>query len=401
MKILICNVGSTSLKYRLFELGQGEEELAWGRFERVGAPMGTYSCGAANGRDERCELPVAGYAEGIERMLAHLSGCGALGALAELECVGFKVVHAKGVSGVQRLNGRVLSAMEAFNCVAPSHNPPYLAAISQFEKLLPGVPLVGAFETGFHQTLPPEAYLYAIPVEIARSCGIRRYGFHGASHEYVSGKVMEYLGTRDCRIITCHLGGSGSLCAVANGRSVDTDLGFSLQCGLPHNNRCGDLDPYILIYLMEEAGYSLDEVKTMLNRRSGMLGMSGISNDLRDIERAAQAGNADAANAIKAYCYAVKKRIGAYSAAMGGLDAVAFSGGIGENSASVRGKCLDGLEFLGIRPDAHKNKDCRCDSEISQSGSPVKIYVIATNEELVVARKAYAYLSKTGKNDGD
>ena len=392
MKILVCNVGSTSLKYRLFEMEEPGRELAYGRFERVGAPLGAYVRGDASGARESGELPVESYAAGIERMLAHLKDCKALTSPEELACVGFKVVLAKGVSGVQLLDRRVQAAMEAFNSVAPSHNPPYLNAIRQFERLLPGVPLVGSFETGFHQTMPPAAYLYAIPKAVSERYGIRRYGFHGASHEYVSGRVMELLGRRESRIVTCHLGGSGSLCAVQNGRSVDTNLGFSLQCGLPHNNRCGDLDPYILIYLMEEAGYSLARIKDMLNRESGLLGLSGVSNDLRDIERAADAGNADARNAIEGYCYAVKKQIGAYAAAMGGLDAIAFSGGIGENSALVRRKSLDGLAFFGVRLDEMKNESCRGEGEISRAGSPVQVYVIPTNEELVVAQKAAAWL---------
>lgn len=397
MKILICNVGSTSLKYRLFDMEQGEKELAWGRMERVGAPMGAYALYSLAGDVEQREAPIPDYAAGIERMLAHLIGSGALASLQDLGCVGFKVVHAKGVTGVRLLNEETLAAMTAFNSVAPSHNPPYIAAIKQFAALLPNVPLVGSFETGFHRTLPPKAYLYSIPKEVGSRYAIRRYGFHGASHEYVSGRVSQWMGRNDIRLISCHLGGSGSLCAVVNGQSVDTDLGFSLQCGLPHNNRCGDIDPYILIYLMEEAGYTLERIKTMLNRESGLLGLSGVSNDLRDVEKAAEEENQDAKNALEVYAYAIKKRIGAYAAAMGGLDAIAFAGGIGQNSPSLRSKCLEGLGFFGVELDETKNRACNGEGEISLPQSPVKVYVVDTNEEVVVARKAYGFL--TGQKD--
>jgi len=301
-------------------------------------------------------------------------------------------VHAQGVTGVQLLDEQVLSAMAAFNTVAPSHNPPYIAAIRQFQQALPGTPMIGSFETGFHATMPPKAYLYSVPISLYKEHAIRRYGFHGASHEYVTTRTTELMGRTDFKLISCHLGGSGSLCAVVNGKSVDTNLGFSLQCGIMHNNRCGDIDPYIPIYLMKDFGYSLQQIETMLNKQSGLLGMSGVSNDLRDVEAAAEAGNGDAQNAVDSYCYQIQKQIGAYAAAMGGVDAISFAGGIGENSALVRKQVLDGLEFMGVSLDLAKNETAKPDCELTGAGSRVRVFAIATNEEIVVVRKAKSYL---------
>lgn len=396
MKILVCNVGSTSLKYRLFEMNGRETTLAEGRQERVGAPLGAWAHRKAGEPQQKRSLPIAGYAEGIALMQEALLD-GTLGSMEELDCVAFKVVHAKSVTGVQLLDERVLAAMAAFNTVAPSHNPPYIEAIRRFRTALPQTPLVGSFETGFHATMPPEAYLYSIPIGVSRQYGIRRYGFHGASHEYVSKRTAELMGKTDFKLISCHLGGSGSLCAVVNGKSVDTNLGLSLQCGVMHNNRCGDLDPYIPIYLMKDCGYTLDQIETMLNKESGLLGMSGVSNDLRDVELAAEAGNEDAKNAVNSYCYSIKKQIGAYAAAMGGVDAVSFAGGIGENSVLVREKALDGLDFLGISLDRAKNTAAAPDCEIGAESGHARVFVVATNEEIVVARKAKAFLEGCAK----
>ena len=392
MKILVCNVGSTSLKYRLFDLGTQEKTLSEGKMERVGTQSGAWTHQDAGGAPEKQTLPLPDYATGIRLMQSALLRQ-ALGTMEELDCVAFKVVHAKDVTGVQLLDERVLEAMAAFNTVAPSHNPPYIAAIRQFQAALPNTPLVGSFETGFHASMPPEAYLYSIPIEVSRKYAIRRYGFHGASHEYVATKTAEWMGKSDFKLISCHLGGSGSLCAVVNGKSVDTNLGLSLQCGIMHNNRCGDIDPYIPIYLMKDFGYTMEQIERMLNKESGMLGMSGVSNDLRDVEIAAQEGNEDAKNAVESYCYQIKKQIGAYAAAMGGVDAISFAGGIGENSALVRRRVLEGLEFLGVSLDLEKNETAKPDCELTGKQSLARIFAIATNEEIIVARKAKEYLN--------
>lgn len=394
MKILICNVGSTSLKYQLFEM-EREQVLSSGGVERVGQNEGRFYCKnhlTGETGEETAAFPT--HKEAIGRMLEALL-TGALSSLSELSAVGFKVVHAKGVSGVQLLTDDVLQKMADFNCVAPAHNPPYLSAIAQFRALLPNTPLIGAFETAFHQTMPPEAYLYSIPIELSRRHAIRRYGFHGASHEYLTTWVQDVMDdASDLKIVSCHLGGSGSLCAVRGGKSIDTTMGISLQTGIMNNNRCGDLDPYVIFYLVEECGMTLNEVKTILQTKSGFYGMSGgVSNDLRDIEQAAEAGNEDAATTIMSYCYSIKKYIGAYAAAMGGLDAIVFGGGIGRHSATVRAMSLAGLDFLGVKLDGYKNRTAVGGMDISMPDSNVRIFVVDTNEELVVARKAMALLN--------
>ena len=391
MKILVCNVGSTSLKYRLFDLTNGEETLSEGRMERVGTQAGAWQHKDAGAETEKQTLPIPDYATGIRLMQEALLQR-ALSSMEALDCVAFKVVHAKGVTGVQLLDEAVLSAMAAFNTVAPSHNPPYIAAIRQFQEALPATPMIGSFETGFHATMPPKAFLYSVPISLYKEHAIRRYGFHGASHEYVSTRTAELMGKADFKLISCHLGGSGSLCAIVNGKSVDTNLGFSLQCGIMHNNRCGDIDPYIPIYLMKDFGYSLEQIEKMLNKESGLLGMSNVSNDLRDVELAAEQGNEDAKNAVDSYCYQIQKQIGAYAAAMGGVDAISFAGGIGENSALVRRRVLEGLSFMGVSLDLAKNETAKPDCELTGAGSRVRIFAIATNEEIVVARKAKDYL---------
>lgn len=395
MKVLVCNVGSTSLKYRLFDLSAGEETLSEGRMERVGTQAGAWTHKDAGMDAVKQTLPIPDYATGI-RLMQEALLASALERMEALDCVAFKVVHAKGVTGVQLLDETVLSAMAAFNTVAPSHNPPYIAAIRQFQQALPHTPMIGSFETGFHATMPPKAYLYSVPIALNKEHAVRRYGFHGASHEYVTMRTTELMGRDDFKLISCHLGGSGSLCAVVNGKSVDTNLGFSLQCGIMHNNRCGDIDPYIPIYLMKDFGYSLSQIETMLNKESGLLGMSGVSNDLRDVEAAAAAGNEDAKNAVDSYCYQIQKQIGSYAAAMGGVDAISFAGGIGENSALVRRKALEGLSFMGASLDLDQNETAKPDCELTGEGSKARIFAIATNEEIVVARKAKAYLDGRG-----
>jgi len=396
MNILICNVGSTSLKYQLFAMDQGEKVLAAGGAERVGAAKSLfYHTNKLTGESRKEDAVFPTHGEAITAMLeALLNGC--IASVDEISCVGFKVVHAKGVTGVQYLTEDVLQAMADFNSVAPAHNPPYIAAIRQFQTLMPGTPLIGSFETAFHANMPPQAYMYPIPLELSKQHAIRRYGFHGASLEYLSTWTMEKMGRKDLKLVCCHLGGSGSLCAVKNGISIDTTMGMSLQCGVLQNNRIGDMDPYIIFYLAEECGMALSEIKTMLQTKSGLFGMSGgVSNDLRDIQEAADAGNQDCANAVKAYAYGIKKYIGAYIAAMGGVDAIVFGGGIGRNSTSVREQALSDLACFGIRVDPEKNKSVKGGDDISAHDSPVRVFVVDTNEEIIVARKAKMLMEQT------
>lgn len=395
MNILICNVGSTSLKYQLFDMTNGEAVLCAGGAERVGATKSLfYHADHRAGTSIRMDAVFPSHREAIAAMIENLlDGC--IDSLDEISCVGFKVVHAKGVTGVQYLTEDVLQAMADFNSVAPAHNPPYIAAIRQFAALMPDTPLIGSFETAFHANMPPEAYLYPIPLELSKKHAIRRYGFHGASLEYLSTWTAKEMGREDLKLVCCHLGGSGSLCAVKNGVSIDTTMGMSLQCGVLQNNRIGDMDPYIIFHLVEECGMELNEVKTMLQTKSGLLGLSGgVSNDLRDIQEAADNGNKDCQNALKAYAYGIKKYIGAYTAAMGGVDAIVFGGGIGRKSDCIRAMALDGLECLGIKLDDRRNKMPNGGDDISAADSKVRIYVVDTNEEIVVARKAKALLEK-------
>ncbi|MBQ6851633.1 MAG: acetate/propionate family kinase [Oscillospiraceae bacterium] len=395
MNILICNVGSTSLKYQLFKMDEFETVLASGGAERVGASKSVfYHKNNKTGESVRFDDSFPTHGEAISAMLNHLlNGC--ISSMEEISCVGFKVVHAKGVTGVQYLTEDVLQAMADFNSVAPAHNPPYIAAIRQFAELMPNTPLIGSFETAFHAQMPPEAYLYPIPLELSKQHAIRRYGFHGASLEYLSTWTAQKMGRQDLKLVCCHLGGSGSLCAVKNGISIDTTMGMGLQCGVLQNNRIGDMDPYIIFHLVEECGMELQEVKTMLQTKSGLYGMSGfVSNDLRDIQKAADAGNTDCQNAVKAYSYGIKKYIGAYTAAMGGVDAIVFGGGIGRNSAPVRAQSLEGLECLGVKLDTNKNRNAKGGDDISAGDSRVRIFVVDTNEEIIVARKAKALLEQ-------
>lgn len=395
MNILICNVGSTSLKYQLFDMDHEEQVLCAGGAERVGAEKSLfYHKNNLTGDAMNQEAVFPTHREAISAMLEQLL-CGCITSLSEISCVGFKVVHAKGVTGVQYLTEDVLQAMADFNSVAPAHNPPYIAAIRQFKNLMPDTPMIGSFETAFHANMPPEAYLYSIPLELSKKHAIRRYGFHGASLEYLSTWTANKMGRDNLKLVCCHLGGSGSLCAVKDGISIDTTMGMGLQCGVLQNNRIGDIDPYIIFHLVEECGMTLEEVKAMLQTKSGLLGMSGgVSNDLRDIQEAAKNGNVDCQNAIKAYAYGIKKYIGAYAAAMGGLDAIVFGGGIGRKSDTVRSMSLEGLEFLGVSLDEEKNATPNGGDDISVAGSKVRIFVVDTNEEIIVARKAMALLKQ-------
>ena len=388
MKILVCNVGSTSLKYRLYE-SKGWKGIVQGKIERVGSQMSVFKCERGGSPAVERELPVPDYESAVSFMISSLlaSEGGPLDQIQEIAAVGFKVVHAKGITGVQFLDEDVIGAMEAYNSIAPAHNPPYITAIRIFAKLLPGTPLVGSFETGFHETMPRWAFLYGIPYEWYERYDVRRYGFHGASHRYVSQRVSEILGTTTLRLISCHLGGSASLCAVRDGKSIDTSLGFSLQGGVEHSYRCGDIDPFIPLYMIEECGMSVAEVKRGLTNQGGLLGLSGISGDVRDLEEAAAVGNERARAALEVYSYGIKKYIGAYAAALGGVDAIAFAGGVGENGVNVRARICKGLEFLGVSLDPARNRVCGREAIISADDSRARVLVIPTNEELVVARQ--------------
>ncbi|MBI1389532.1 MAG: acetate/propionate family kinase [bacterium] len=392
MLILVANVGSTSFKYRLFQY-PGETLAAQGRIERIGAGAGTASWkhGDSTGGAE-AEFPT--HREAIQFTLAQLERDGALGGEG-LGCVAFKTVIAKGLVGCELLDERVLKAMEDYVFLAPAHNPPYIAAIRLFRELLPETPLVGLFEPAFHLTMPDYARVYPIPKEWREKHAIQRYGFHGASHRYVSQRVPQLMNREpdEINIISCHLGGSSSMCAIQSGRSIDTTMGFTPQTGLFHATRVGDFDPFAVLYMMKVEGLSVDDAVEQLTRESGLKGLSGGSDDMRDIEEAMDAGDDNARLAFEALCYAIKKYIGAYVAVLGRVDCVAFAGGIGERGWRVREKALSGLEHLGIYLDEDKNKQCVGDEgAIHGVTAPTAIWVVPTNEELIVARAAYERL---------
>ncbi len=387
MLILVCNVGSTSLKYKLFNM-PSTDILVEAKTERVGRDDAIFSYrNNRNGFSEKLDgIPVPGYADGIRLFLRYLLGgqTGALRDIGELDAIGFKTVLAKGYYGVHELTDEVLAAMEAYVSVAPAHNPPYIEAIRVFRSLLPDKLMVGCFETAFHTTIPLSRRIYALPYEWYEQYGICRLGYHGASHGYIARQIRERAGEH-FRLISCHMGGSGSICAIEDGKSVDTSFGFSLQTGIPHANRSGDLDAYVIPFLLSQ-GMTMDEIMKGIDKKGGLLGISGVSNDLRDIQEEADAGNERAALAIDAFCDAVVKYIGAFYAELGGMDYLVFTGGIGENSVPVREKICARLACLGVKFDSGLNRAVRGEGVISAPDSPVKVLVLPTNEEVGIAQ---------------
>ncbi|HEV3304582.1 MAG TPA: acetate/propionate family kinase, partial [Planctomycetaceae bacterium] len=388
MKILVANLGSTSFKYRLFDL-PGETQLARGGIDRIGKSAGNCFVQIGDKRDEttrRC----ADHAEAVRICLDQLtnSESGCVASVSEVAAIGFKAVFAGRLSGVRVVDDELLAAMESLATVAPAHNPPYARAMRELRKAFPEIPLVAALETGFHETIPEAERIYAVPYEWKTEHDVQRWGFHGASHRYIAGRIGEILERHDLRVISCHLGGSNSLCAIRAGKSLATSMGMSPQTGLPHNNRVGDFDPFALPVLMQATGKSLETLLAELAERSGLLGISGLSGDVRDLEEAAAKGHARAELALNAIVASIRHYVGAYLVVLGGADAVVFTGGIGENSQRVRtGVCRD-LEWAGLRLDATRNASVKGETRISGADSRVEVWVVPTNEELVVARQA-------------
>lgn len=385
MKILIANPGSTSYKCKLFDMS-GESLLFEAAVERIGDATGIYSYQFQNEEKKRRELQIPDFHSAVnltlETLGAELSG-------QDLSAVGFKTVHAKGVTGCVELTEDVLQAMRDYLPLAPVHNQVYLTAISVFRDILFDTPLYGLFETSFHAEIPPEAYLYGIPYEYYEKYGIRKYGFHGASHRYIGQRACELFvkEKKECKVISCHLGGSSSVCAIKNGVSLDTSMGMSPQSGLLNATRTGDLDTYALLYLMEKEGLSIDETRKMLMTRGGVYGISGSSGDMRDIESGMDKGSRRDALAFSTFAYYVKRYIGEYLAVLNGADVIAFTGGAGQNSVRLRTTILKDMDALGIHLDDEKNASNPKEGLISKDISPVKIAVIPTNEELIVARE--------------
>ncbi|MBT5872814.1 MAG: acetate/propionate family kinase, partial [Candidatus Latescibacteria bacterium] len=318
--------------------------------------------------------------------------------LSDIDAVGFKPVHAMSVTGCKALTDDVLDAMHTAIPLAPAHNPPYLAAIQLFRELMPEIPLYGLFEPTFHETIPEFARVYGVPQEWESRYGIRRYGFHGASHRYIAERVPQLIGPDSDaeKIVSCHLGGSSSVCAIDGGKSVDTSMGLTPQSGLMQSNRIGDLDPFAVLSVMDQSALTTDEIRGILCSQSGLKGVSGLeSGDMRDLLEAEHGGHERASLAVKAFVYEIKKLIGAYAAAMGGLSAVAFTGGIGERSTLIRERVCTGLEFLGVEIDDDRNRSCENEGIISSHENPVAVAVIPAREEFVIAREVSSTLKLT------
>ena len=388
MKILVANLGSTSFKYRLFDMAD-ERQLARGGVERIGAAESR--CFVQIGDDlQELTTEVPDHAVAVRQCLEQLTNpeTGCLQDASEVSAIGFKAVHGGRVSGTQRVTEDVLVAMEEMNQVAPAHNPPYIGAMRLLADKLPSIPLVASFETGFHSTIPERLRNYAIPYQWASELQVKRWGFHGASHRYIGTRVAELLDRDDLRVISCHLGGSSSLCAMRGGQSVATSMGMSPQSGLPNNNRVGDFDPFALPLIMRATGRSLDEVLDDLACRSGLLGLSGVSGDVRDLEQATAEGNQRAKLALDVFHTDIRRYLGGLLIELGGADVIAFTGGIGENGVQTRRAVCNGLEELGIILDDAANAAASGEGQISDAASRTQIWIVPTNEELIVARLA-------------
>jgi acetate kinase len=399
MKILVLNCGSSSIKYQLISMTK-ENVLAKGLIERIGMPNAVLTHKTSNGTEIKDVKEILNHSKGIEVVIEALlhPEYGAIKSKTEIQGVGHRVVH-----GGDKFSGSVLVTNEVktkiHDCIelAPLHNPHNFRGINAIEELLPGIPQVASFDTAFHQSMPNYAYLYALPYSQYLEHGIRRYGFHGTSHRYVSEKSASILGKSlsKLKIITCHLGNGGSICAIDKGKSVDTSMGFTPLEGLVMGTRCGDIDPAIVIYLGSKLGMSLVEIDNLLNKHSGLLGVSGISNDMREILKQYELKDPRAELAIELFCYRIKKYIGSYTAVLNGADAIVFTGGVGENNPIIREKVCKDLNYLDIKIDKSKNEKIKSGKEgiITKLGSKIKVMVVSTNEELVIARDTKTIIS--------
>ena len=398
MKILVLNCGSSSIKYKLFDMTT-KEVLAQGGIEKIGLVGSFLKLTLPNGEKKILEKDIPEHTAGIEFILNTLVSpeYGAIKSLDEINAVGHRMVHGgERFSESVLLNKEVLDAFIACNDLAPLHNPANLKGVNAVSAILPNVPQVGVFDTAFHQTMPDYAYMYAIPYELYEKYGVRRYGFHGTSHRYVSQRVCEFLGVdpKGKKIITCHIGNGGSISAIKDGKCIDTSMGLTPLEGLVMGTRSGDIDAGAVTFIMEKEGLNATGVSNLLNKKSGVLGVSGVSSDMRELEAAVAAGNTKAILAEKMYFYRIKKYIGAYAAALGGVDIILFTGGVGENQANCRSEVCEGLEFMGVKIDLEKNKVRGEEAIISADDSKVTVAVIPTDEELMIASDTLAILNK-------
>ncbi|MCY6356715.1 acetate/propionate family kinase [Clostridium sp. ZS2-4] len=397
MKILVINCGSSSLKYQLIDMTT-EEVLAQGLVERIGIE-GSILTQKADGKKYIIEEPMEDHKKAIELVLGALvdEKEGVIKNMSEIFAVGHRVVHGgEKYAGSVLIDEDVMKTLEECVKLAPLHNPPNIIGINACKELMPNTPMVGVFDTAFHQTMPEKAYMYSLPYELYEKHGVRRYGFHGTSHKYVSSVAAEMMGKNieDLRIITCHLGNGASLAAIKGGKCVDTSMGFTPLAGLTMGTRSGDIDPAIPTFLMKELNISESEVDNIMNKQSGVLGISGVSSDFRDIEGAAAEGNKRAQLALEVFKYKVMQYIGSYTAVMGGVDCIVFTAGLGENGIETREEIVNELEFLGAKIDKERNNVRGEARLISADDSKVKIFIIPTNEELMIARDTKEIVEK-------
>ena len=396
MKVLVLNCGSSSIKYKLFDM---DHKAVIGGIEKIGLKDSFLKLTLPNGEKKILEKDIPEHTAGVEFILQTLTGAeyGVVKSMDEIDAVGHRMVHGgEKFSQSVLLTPEVLAAFEACNDLAPLHNPANLKGVHAISAILPNVPQVGVFDTAFHQTMPDYAYMYAVPYELYQKYGVRRYGFHGTSHRYVSKRVCEFLGVKPegQRIITCHIGNGGSITAIKDGKSVDTSMGLTPLEGLMMGTRSGDIDGGAVTYIMEKEHLDAAGMSNLLNKKSGVLGIFGESSDMRDLEAAAAAGNQRALLAERMYFYRMKKYIGSYAAALGGVDIIVFTGGVGENQASARWAACEGLEFMGVKLDAERNKVRGEEAIISTDDSKVKVVVIPTDEELMIASDTMDILKK-------
>lgn len=396
MKILVVNCGSSSLKYQLID-SQTEKALAVGLCERIGIDGGRIVHTPAGGSKNIKESHMNNHEDAIRLVLEALTDkeIGVISSLEEIGAVGHRVVHGgEKFASSTIITDEVIKGIEECNDLAPLHNPANLIGIRACQRLMPGVPMVAVFDTAFHQTMPRKAFMYGLPYEYYDKYKVRKYGFHGTSHSYVSKRAIEILGLdpNNSKVIVCHLGNGSSISAVVNGKSVDTSMGLTPLEGLIMGTRCGNIDPTIIEFLMKKENKSIDEVMEILNKKSGVLGVSKVSSDFRDLEEATAAGNDMAILAVEMFTYNVAKTIGAYVAAMNGVDAIVFTAGLGENDTAVRKQTMGYLKYLGIEMNEEANNTRGKEIELSTPDSKVKVYVIPTNEELAIARETVALI---------
>ena len=400
MNILVINAGSSSLKYQLLNPETGVL-LAKGLCERIGIDGKFTYKPQIEGKQvlDAVDVAMPTHSEAIQAVLNALvdKDNGVIGSMKEIDAVGHRVVHGgEAFNKSVLITDEVMKALEDCIPLAPLHNPANITGIQACQAVMPGVPMVAVFDTAFHQTMPAKAYMYALPYEYYENDKVRRYGFHGTSHKYVSQRAAVMLGKKpeELKLISCHLGNGSSVTAVDGGKSVDTSMGFTPLAGLPMGTRAGDLDAGILQYLMNKYNMNIDEMLNILNKKSGVLGISGVGSDFRDLEKAAKEGNERAQLALDKFAYEVRKYIGSYAAAMGGVDIITFTAGVGENGPDMRESICEGLGFLGVHVDHEKNQVRGKETDISAADSTVKVYVIPTNEELMIARDTLALVTK-------